>query len=267
MSLKPLPHESNIRTTVYIDESSTTKYHYLVIGGLIIPKDYAARLEQDIIDARGTLLPVSDDAGEARVIKWQKAKGHDHLIGYSKVIDAFFRFPQKHKMPVGLSVDINCIAVDLTKKDDKQYSDGDADIGFNKEINFLCVKVIGRKHRNSLFDVYPDRRTTKQSLLTAQNIMNYSAAKYPDEKRFLPFQRLEWGDPENFQALQVVDIVIGAIAYKLNRHYEAQDANKTKRALCDHVMKWAKITNVFRNTDIWRRRVTIFHRNYSPFRK
>jgi hypothetical protein len=257
----------DLRTSVFIDESTTTKHRYLVIGGLVIPSEYAALFEAEMIEARGDLLPTISQQGKPRIIKWQKAKGHDHLEGYGRVIDSYFRFPQKYKMPSNLNVHINCIAVDTSTKDYEQYNEGDADLGFNKQVNYLCVRIIGRKHKTSLFSVYPDKRTTKQDLLMAQSIMNFSAAKYKDEYRFMPFRRLEWAEPEQFQALQVVDIFIGALAYKLNGHYEAPNANFTKKGLCDKILKWAKIGNVFQNTPIYLPRLTLYHRNHSPFKR
>jgi hypothetical protein len=261
---KPPP---NLRTTVYIDESSQTKYHYCVIGALVIPTEFAEPFEQAIIDARGNRHPHLDADGMPRIIKWEKAQGGNDLVGYSNVLEAYRTFPRDYNMPSDQVLSINCIAVDMTKKDDKQFSGGDADLGFNKEVNFLCTAVVGRKHYTSLFEVYPDFRTTKQPLLQSLYIMNATAAKYEDETRFMPFRRLEWSSPKKRQALQVLDIVIGALAYKLNGHYDAEKPNKTKRALCDKVLKMAKIGNILDNTPIYLNRITLFHRNYSTYKK
>jgi Protein of unknown function (DUF3800) len=250
---------------VYIDESSQTKLRYLVIGGLVVPKPYADKFEAHIIEARGPDYPTIDADGK-HPMKWGKAKSRNDLDAYKKIIDAFFRFPQKHKLPLGLDVNLHCIAVDMTKRDDNKYNFGDADIGFSKDVNCLCVSVIGRHYRKANFHLYPDKRSTKQSLLMALNIMNSTSALYPGESRFLPFQKMDWAETEDIQALQIVDIIIGAIAYKLNRHYEAPDGNKTKKALCDFILKSARIADVFKNTPP-RWRISIFHRNFSPFAK
>jgi hypothetical protein len=263
----PLPKKPEFTAEVYIDESSQTKNHYLVIGGLVIPKDYAARLEAHIIEARGPKFTPIDSNGDHHTIKWEKAKGHDHLIAYTRVIDAFFRFFQKHPAPMDTPAIVHCIAVDMTKRDDKKYNYGDADIGFSKDLNCLCVDVIGRRYRNAVFHLYPDRRTTNQTLASAQQIMNATIATYEDETRFVPFRKIDWAEPEQFQALQVVDIIIGALAYKLNRHYEADKPNKTKKALCDFIFSRAKIGDVYKNTLYYQRGITIFHRNFSPFPK
>jgi hypothetical protein len=252
---------------VYIDESSQTKCHYCVIGALAILPEYVPLLVADIIEARGHKFPITYQTGGPRSIKWEKAKGHDHLIGYSKVMDAFFRFSQKHKPPIGFEPKVHCIAVDMTKRDDKQYNFGDADLGFCKDVNSLCVSVIGRRYKTARFHLYPDRRTTKQSLTTALNIMNNTSALFEDESRFLPFEKMDWAETEDFQQLQLVDIVIGAIAFKLNGWRDVAKPNKTKAALCDMIVKRTKIPSVFKNTPPYVRLVTIFHRNFSGHKK
>lgn len=248
---------------VYIDESSQTKMHYLVIGALVVSKPFAEAFEAHILEARDDKHPSIDTAGIKHAMKWAKAQGHDDLNAYKNVVEAFFRFSGKHKVPIGIDTHIHCIAVDMTKRDDKKYSFGDADIGFSKDINCLCVHVLGRHYRKANFHVYPDKRTTKQSLMTGQNIMNSTLALYQDESRFLPFQKMEWRETEDIQALQVVDIVIGALAYKLNGWREVASGNKTKKALCDYILQRAKIGDVFKNTPP-RWPIGIFHRNFSP---
>ena len=61
---------------------------------------------------------------------------------------------------------------------DRKFSGGDVDLGFNKDIYYLCVRDVGRRHKTALFHVYPDRRNTNQSLREAQTIMN-NGIKYP----------------------------------------------------------------------------------------
>jgi hypothetical protein len=154
--------------------------------------------------------------------------------------------------------------VDTSKKDLRKSGDGDVDIGFNKEVYFLCVPVIGKRFANELFHIYPDRRTTKHSLDKARKIMNYGARKYGD-RRLWPFRRLRFDDPEKRQALQVIDIFIGALAYRLNGHYEQPEANPAKKQLSDYILSRAKITNPFERSAYYRRRFTIVHRDGAPF--
>lgn len=259
----PLPHEADLFCNVYIDESSQTKHRYLVLGGLLVPLSHCEALEADIIAARDHTTPIMKADGAPRIMKWEKANSYN-LIAYKRVVDAFFTFPMRHKMPARKNLDINCVVVDTSKKDLKLSGDGDVEVGFNKEIYFLCVPVIGKRFKTELFHIYLDRRTSKHDLNLARQIMNYGARKYGD-KRIWPYRRLRFEDPERCQALQVVDIFIGALAFKLNGHYDQPNANKARKELSDYILNRAKIANPFERSPYYRRRFSIIHRDGGKF--
>jgi hypothetical protein len=96
--------------------------------------------------------------------------------------------------------------------------------------------------------------------------MNAGARKYSNRTDW-PYRELKFEDPENKQALQVVDILIGAIAYRLNGHYQKPDASPAKKALCDYVLQRAKIANPFIKTDWFRQRLTIVHRDGTAWKR
>jgi hypothetical protein len=166
----------------------------------------------------------------------------------------------RYKLPTIKSLDTHCVAVDTSKKTLKATGDGNIEIGFAKEFYFLCVPTIGNRLKRGLFHLYPDRRTTNQSLDEARNIMNAGARKYNNRTDW-PYRELRFQDPEVKQSLQVVDILIGAIAYHLNGHHQKPDGNPAKKQLCEHVLRWAKITNPAVNTPWYRPRLTILHRD------
>jgi hypothetical protein len=259
----PRPEEADRFYQVYIDESSQTKYRYMVMGGLCVPLAYSDAFDADIIAHRDETTPLTNPDGSPAVMKWQKAR-RLNLESYKRVINAFFTFPMRHKLPASKSLDTHCVVVDTSKKTLKATGDGDVEIGFAKELYFLCVPTIG--NRRGLFHLYPDRRETRQDLREAQKIMNAGARKYSNRTDW-PYRELKFEDPENKQALQVVDILIGAIAYRLNGHYQKPDANLAKKELCDHILQRAKITNPAIKTDWYRRRLTIIHRDGTVWTK
>jgi hypothetical protein len=265
MSWTPLPHEADLFCNVYIDESSQTKHRYLVLGGLVVPLSHADLFETAIIAARDKIISPTTPDGTPRVIKWEKANAYN-LASYKKVIDAFFAFERDYKLPLHKHVDVNCVVVDTSKKSLRDSGDGDVEIGFNKEIYFLCVPMIGRRFSKELFHVYPDRRNTPHPLKEAQQIMNFGARKYGD-KREWPYRRLQFRDPETSQALQVVDIVIGALAYRLNGHYDKPEAKTAKKTLSDYILGRARIVDPLKRTPFNQRRVAVIHRDGSPFRR
>jgi hypothetical protein len=94
--------------------------------------------------------------------------------------------------------------------------------------------------------------------------MNFGVRKYGD-KREWPYRRLQFEDPEKCQALQVVDIFIGALAYRLNGHYDKPEANKARKQLSDYILNRAKITNPFERSAYYRRRFVVVHRDGRKF--
>lgn len=254
----PLAHEADLFCNVYIDETSQNAHRYLAIGGLVVPLSHADQFEADIIASRDDVIAIAHPNGKPRVIKWEKV-GTYNLNSYKKVVDAFFAFPAKRNPPLGKHVDINCVVVDTREKDLRVSGDGDVEIGFNKEVYFLCVPMIGKRFHKELFRVYADRRTTRHPLEEARKIMNNGAKKYGD-KRPWPYRHLSFEDPERCQALQVVDIFIGALAYRLNGHYDRPEANAAKKELSDYIFARSKITDPFKPTRYDRRRFAIMHR-------
>jgi hypothetical protein len=258
----PRPDEADRFYQVFIDESSQTQHKYMVMGGLCVPLSHAAQFEADMIAHRDHTTPVFKPDGTAKLMKWEKLNAYN-LVAYKRVIDAYFTFPMRAKLPLSKALDTHCVAVNTSKKTLKATGDGDVEIGFAKEFYFLCVPTIGNRFKRGLFHLYPDRRTTKQSLTEARNIMNAGARKYSNRLDW-PYRELKFEDPETKQALQLVDILIGAVAYHLNGHYHKPDGNPAKKALCDHILGRAKITNPAANTPWYRPRLTILHRDGTP---
>jgi hypothetical protein len=265
----PLPHEAALFHNVYIDESSWTKHPYLILGALVIPLSLTGEFEADIIAARGDKFPPQSPDGTPRVFKWEKATAYN-LDAYKRVVTAFFRFPQAHRQtPIALNVQTHCVVADTSFKvlHDRKFSEGDVDLGYDKDVYHLCARDLARQrcYKTALFHVYLDRRNTDRSPREAMNVMNNGMKKHGDT-RLYPFRRMKFADPENSQALQVVDILIGALAYRFNRHYEKPEASPAKKALCDFILGTARITDVFTQT-VFSRQLRFWRRDYRTLRE
>jgi hypothetical protein len=120
----------------------------------------------------------------------------------------------------------------------RNYSKGNkGQIGFNREIYYHYLSI-ARRYRNSLFYAYPDYRTTNMTMEKMKLILQRTLRK--EDQRDWPFRRIQFRQSHETQALQVSDILIGAIAYKLNGHYDSPTATKEKRELCDYIISKAK---------------------------
>ena len=111
---------------IYIDKSSHTAHHYLVLGGIIAEINDARIAEEAITKARLPELP----AGIMRWTKVSRAK----LAAYMRAIDAFFDMQSR------MTLDFHSLVVDTTKQKHGRYNKGSRDIGFNKEVYQLAMK-------------------------------------------------------------------------------------------------------------------------------
>jgi hypothetical protein len=237
-----VPADDSQLSEIYIDETSQTKHRYLVLGGIIIPRTKSDHFETIIREARLPELPLGEMA-------WTKVS-RTKLPAYKRVVDAFFKRHYEH-------LDFHSLVVDTTKINDRKFNEGSRQIGFNKEIYQLCIKF-GRLYPTRLFHVYPDYRDTDQSPSDTRLILNRGMRRGGDQRDW-PFRRLHFRDSATTLPLQVVDVLLGAVAFRLNGHYEKEDASPAKKELCDHILCRAGTSDVTRDT-ARSGKFTIWHR-------
>jgi hypothetical protein len=228
---------------VYADESSQNKHRYLVLGAIVVMMIETPDLVQAIIQARLPELP----NGEAKWAKVSKAK----LAAYKRIVDVVFDNQDKWQF--------HSLFVDTTQQDHKKYNEGDSEIGFNKELYQLANKI-GQLYSKEYFHIYPDYRDTKSTPEELRQILCHGAKKRGD-KRDWPVRRCQFRDSKTTLPLQVSDIFVGAIAYQLNGHDKATNANPAKVELAKYIMKRAGIADIKRGTariakfSVWPRRL------------
>jgi hypothetical protein len=215
---------------VYADESSQNKHRYLVLGAICVGMTEADALIEAIKKARLPELP----QGEAKWAKVSKAK----LPAYKRMVDVVFDNQDKWHF--------HSLFVDTTQQDHKKYNEGDSEIGFNKELYQLANKI-GRLYSNLYFHIYPDYRDTKSSPEELRLILCHGAKKRGDKRDWL-VRRCQFRDSKTTIPLQVADILIGAIAYHLNGHINAADANPAKVELAKYIMARAGIADITKGT-------------------
>lgn len=231
---------------IYIDESSQTGNRYLVLGGIIMPTIFVAEFERSLYQCRLPELP----AGETKWVKVSRAK----LNAYRRIVDFFF------DSPAAKYAHFHSLIVDTTKLDHALYNQGSREIGFSKEVYQLAMKF-GRNYRG-LFHVYPDRRETNQKPEDLRLILNRGQAKSGDTRDW-PFRRCQFRESAKCLPIQMVDVLIGAIAYRLNGHYLAPDASPAKCDLSEHVLRRARVHDAIRDTT-HSGKFTIWHRRLKP---
>lgn len=231
---------------IYIDESSQTKHRFLTMGGLIVGGEYRAQLSHALSQARLPDLP----NGEMAWTKVSRAK----LGAYKRFVDVFFDNPLPDRL------EFHSLTVDTHALNDKVFNDGSREIGFNKEIFQLCSKFARLYPNVPTFHVYADKRQSSQGLDELRLILNRGRKKKGDPRDW-PFRRVHYRDGNDSQEIQLVDVLLGSIGFRLNGHDAAPNASPAKAELCTHIMDRAGIKNVFWDTatagkfTIWHRRL------------
>ena len=233
---EPRLHEAHLFNEIYIDETSQSGPRFLIISGIVFPRQYSAQFEQAIIDARGSRLPLRFPDGKIREIKWRSC-GRGDFEAYKKVVDAFFDFRRLMSSTLH-DCKFHCSIVDTQVKG-RQYSTGKkGQIGFDREIFFHLRLMAESYYPKNLFHVYPDYRTTNMPMATLAFMLNRNLASRHDERDY-PFRRIQFRRSHDIQAIQVSDILLGALAYRINGHYDAEDATPDKKLLADYVLRRA----------------------------
>lgn len=238
------PLDAALLSEVYIDESSQTQHRYLLLGGIIVWGTERAALELALAAARRPELP----AMELGWVKVSTAK----LPAYKRFVDVFF----ENKGAL-VSLDFHSLVVDTRKVNHKIHNEGSREVGFNKEVYQLCDKF-ARLYPRRLFHIYPEHRSTKSDPDELRLILNRGRARKGDARDW-PFRRVHFRQSHEWQSLQLVDILLGAVAFKLNGHYDADGASVAKRALSDHILNRAGVKDVTRDTAV-SGKFTIWHR-------
>ena len=182
---------------------------------------------------------------------WTKVS-RTKLAAYKRVVDAFFDNPSVHS-----PYEFHSLAVDTRQIKDKVWNEGSREVGFNKEIFQICAKV-ARLHLKRLIRVYLDSRDTKSSPEELRLMLNRYRANKGD-KRDWPFRRIHFRNSASCQIMQLVDVLLGAVAYRLNEHHLAPDASAAKTELSAHILKRARIVDVTRDSAVTGK-FTLWHR-------
>ncbi|MEZ2410508.1 DUF3800 domain-containing protein [Bosea sp. RCC_152_1] len=239
-----IPASQENYVDVYVDESSQTKHRYLALGAMVVPSARADLFRDLVADARWPELPHGEMA-------WTKVS-RSKLDAYRRSVDVFFS-----PIPVLNNIQFHSIIIDTSKIKDGSYNDGSREIGFNKEIYQLLLKVF-RLNSGKLMNVYLDSRNTPIPLTDLKSVLNNGARRYRRDADW-PFRRVQFKESHTCNCLQIVDILLGAVAFHVNGHRQKEGASPHKCDLSDQILRLARVRDPSRDTGM-AGRFTIWHR-------
>ncbi|MBM3324094.1 MAG: DUF3800 domain-containing protein [Calditrichaeota bacterium] len=217
-----------MKLTLICDESSTN-CRYMVLGALVLPSHNHVLLLDDLAQwklSRGLSPQVE--------LKWTKCS-EKYLAHYKSLVDWLFGHLRAEHLAFRAHV------VDTGKTAYRQYGDGDLEKSFYKVYYHLLYQAVRRAAIDEegsrvvvLLDDktnrYPFRLPVVKKTLNAALERDLGAAKV-----IANIEPRRSGGQEGEPLIQVVDVLIGAIAYVRNGSHILPHASRSKVALMRHV--------------------------------
>ena len=230
---------------VYVDESSQSQNHYLVIGALVVETARAAELESRL----QTILVESNTRGE---LKWGKVSA-GKLPVYKALVDELLAATRE-----GL-VHFHALIVDNHAIDHHTYNFGDSDLGFSKFLYQLLMHKVGRTYgAKQKLHVYLDDRTTKHSPDDLRLMLNRGLSRKWRIKTD-PFRRIVFTCSKQSRLIQMTDLLIGCIQFQKNGLHLKADASAAKKDLAAHVAAQLGVRTLGADTAMREHRVTMWN--------
>lgn len=208
----------------------------MLLGGLWVRAEDVGFIEDEIKKLRIKHGYRNDDGqwidflGE---FKWTKIS-EKYLPVYKDIVDLFFQLIDQNKIRF-------CVMLVDTHNPTVQAYDNIKRDGYFKLMYQLYLhncKVPG------IYKIYPDRITNpshKVNLETLRATLERSLAKKfadlvpPENKPDSYVNNITPVDSKKVQIIQIVDVIIGAVGYFQNRHFQETGARKSKRELMKYV--------------------------------
>lgn len=221
---------------IYSDESRHRGERFLLLGGLWIRAEDVVSAESEIKKLRGK-HGYRNDAGKwidfLGELKWTKVSDK-YLPVYRELIDLFFTFID------GGTIRFCVMLIDTHNPAVQKYDNIKRD-GYFK---FLYQLYLHNCKVPGIYKIYPDKITNPQHKINLEKLriaLDKSLAKKfaelvpPENKPEHYVQTIAAVNSKKSQILQMVDVVIGAIGYFQNRHFQQSGAKKAKIELMKYV--------------------------------
>jgi hypothetical protein len=199
----------------------------------------SSQFTEHILEARRPRLAAErEGTDKLREIKWSHI-GKGDYEAYKRVIDTYFDFVDQHNTGGPGSVEFHCTIV-LTQVRERPFSGARGKKNMNYEYWNHCLNL-AIYHKYSLFHIYLDRRHSDDAEAKSydQSLRRSLRSKLINmhDSRDNAVRKVQSHHSHEFQGLQIADLLIGAVAFRLNRHYEADAANADKKQLCEYILR------------------------------
>jgi len=228
---------------IYCDESRQTADRYMVIGGIISSAENVHRFDDAMALYR-------DSQNMHAELKWTKVS-NQKLAEYRSLIDLFFTFTR--------AMHFKSMVLESGQIDYKTYHRGDRELGFYKFIYQMLLHQFGPYTKeDTRYLVILDRRTSSYKLSALYTILNRGLRKKYNFKRDV-ITKIEDRDSKKCNALQVVDVLIGAVGYHWNGCHTRTNAKRGKVLLAEYIAQKVGLVSLAQETPRRKKEFSIWH--------
>jgi len=183
-------------------------------------------------------------------LKWSKVNTKKYFE-YVEFINHFFNASK---------VNFHSLFLERAKLNHKKFNMGDRELGFYKFYYQILLHGFDNYVADSTykFIIHPDHRSTPYKLDDLKTVLNNGFKKKRGEN-YSPYRSIEPVDSKKHNLMQLNDVLLGGLAYRLNGHHLKEGANKGKVMLSEYILDKAGVKNVNQNTPYNASKFTIWH--------
>jgi hypothetical protein len=217
----------------YCDESSQNAHRYLVLGVLAIFKSDVAKIETALADIRRKY-------NHHREMAWTCVNGYK-FGAYEEWLAVFSSVARSRRLRM------TALVLDTHTPANRGWEADDFDLGFNKLIYHLLLHRVGKRYAKKPGALYGelDSRTTRHKPDDLCRMLNGGLRNLGCPAN--PFREIIFRDSKQSDLIQLVDILVGGLAYERNGHMAKADARPQKIELSGRISTLA----VKGRIDVW----------------
>ncbi len=222
----------------------------MVLGGMAITQASVSVFDNSIQKFR-------DENKMWAELKWRKIS-NGKLQEYKRFVDCFFALNNTNRSH------FHALIIDTNQIDHARFG-CDNETGFYKFYYQLLLHCFGKKYcvdnPDTKIMVRLDERNSHYSLGDLKNILNAGMrSKFSISTD--PFRSVEPRDSHASNAIQMVDILIGAIGYKKNGFDLLSGASEARKEMAAYIQNHSGLDNFTLNTPLAVKRFNIW--NFRP---